>query len=157
MGFGYQWFGIANLDPTLMVGGVRRAAPLLDAFIDEALAETGLGVDRLALIGFSQGTMMALDRALRRADSAAAIVGFSGMVADPAPRLTAEAHRPPILLVHGTADQVVPYPRLAEAESVLLDAGFPVETMVRPGLGHGIDGEGAERAAKSLARHLAAP
>src|SRR5262245_7412631 len=69
MGFGYQWFAIANLDPTLMPDGVRQAAPILDAFIDQALAERGLTPDRLALIGFSQGTMMALDRALRRADS----------------------------------------------------------------------------------------
>jgi len=155
MGFGYQWFGLGGrIDPVMIAAGMRRAAPILDDFIDNALAERGLGPDRLALIGFSQGTMMALDRALRRPDSAAAIVGFSGMVADPAPQIACDAPRPPILLIHGTADPVVPFDRLAEAETVLRAAHFPVETMARPGLGHGIDPEGAQRAALFLARRL---
>ena len=156
MGFGYQWFGITGLNPALMAAGVRRAAPLLDAFIDDALTRRGLGADRLALIGFSQGTMMALDRALRRVDAARAIVGFSGMVTDPSGSLEDGVVRPPVLLVHGTADPVVPFAYQAEAEAALTRAGFPVETMVRPGLGHGIDPEGAEQAAKFLALHLAA-
>jgi phospholipase/carboxylesterase len=97
--------------------------------------------------------MMSLDRALRLG-GAAAVVGFSGMVADPAPRLPADAKRPSILLAHGTADPVVPFARLAEADAALKAAGFPVETLIRPGLGHGIDQEGAQRAAAFLARNL---
>lgn len=156
MGFGYQWFGISELDPVLMAAGIRRAAPILDAFIDGALSRRGLDFDRLVLIGFSQGTMMALDRALRRADAARAIVGFSGMVAGIGRAPEGGAWRPPVLLIHGTADPIVPFSRLAETEAVLAATGFPVETMVRPGLGHGIDPEGAERAASFLAGHLAA-
>jgi phospholipase/carboxylesterase len=155
MGFGYQWFGLTNLDPALVKAGVGKSAARLDAFLDDALATRGLGVEQLALIGFSQGTMMSLDRGLRLG-GAAAIVGFSGMVADPAPRLAADAKRPPILLVHGDADTMVPFSRLAEAETVLRAAGFPVETMVRPGLGHGIDPAGILRAAAFLARNLPA-
>ncbi len=155
MGYGYQWFGISNLDPALMVAGVRKAAPVLDAFIDDALKERSLGYDRLALIGFSQGTMMALDRTMRRGD-AAAVVGFSGMVTDPAATLPKAARHPPILLVHGTADPVLPFASLGAAEHALATAGFPVETLERPGLGHGIDQEGAMRAARFLVAHLPA-
>jgi len=153
MGFGYQWFGITSLDPQLMKAGAARAAVTLDAFIADALAARKLNVGQLALIGFSQGSMMALDRALRLGGSKA-IVAFSGMVANPEPRLAPDAARPPILLVHGTADAVVPFSRLAEAESVLTKAGFPVETQICPGIGHSIDQAGATRAAQFLARHL---
>ncbi len=153
MGFGYQWFGITNLDPMLMKAGVRNAADALDAFIDDALEKSGVSADRLALIGFSQGTMMALDRTLR-GGAAAAIVGFSGMVADTTLAPPSDAKRPPVLLIHGTADQVVPFFRMAEAEAALSAAGFSVHSFARPGLGHGIDPEGAQRAALFLARHL---
>jgi phospholipase/carboxylesterase len=153
MGIGYQWFGITNISPPLMAAGVRKAAPVLDAFIDDALKSRNLTYDNLALIGFSQGTMMALDRTMRRGD-AAAIVGFSGLVADPAAALPKAARYPPILLVHGTADQVLPFSSLGAAEHALTTAGFPVETLERPGLGHGIDQEGAMRAARFLVAHL---
>jgi phospholipase/carboxylesterase len=153
MGFGYQWFGISNLNPVLMATGVRKAAPMLDAFIDDALKERNLTYDRLALIGFSQGTMMALDRTMRRGD-AAAVVGFSGMVTDPSVSLPKAVRHPPVLLVHGTADPIVPFASLGAAEHALSTAGFPVETLERPGLAHGIDQEGAMRAARFLVAHL---
>jgi phospholipase/carboxylesterase len=155
MGVGYQWFGITNISPPLMAAGVRKAAPVLDEFIDGALKERGLSCDQLALIGFSQGTMMALDRTMRRGD-AAAVVGFSGLVADPSATLPKAAKHPPVLLVHGTADQVLPFASLGAAEHALATAGFPVETLERPGLGHGIDQEGAMRAAQFLVAHLPA-
>jgi phospholipase/carboxylesterase len=155
MGVGYQWFGITNLDPSMMRAGVRNAAPILDVFLDDALKARGLGYDQLALIGFSQGTMMSLDRTMRRGD-AAAVVGFSGMVTDPASALPKDAPHPPVLLVHGTADNIVPFSRLGESEHALETAGFPVETLERPGLAHGIDQEGATRAARFLMAHLPA-
>jgi phospholipase/carboxylesterase len=154
MGFGYQWFPIGTLDPIEMARGAAAARASLDAFLDRALMVRGLGPERLALVGFSQGTMMALDRAGRRPDGARAVAGFSGMIPGrfgPVP----PGARPPILLVHGTADPVVPFERLTETEAALLDAGFPVETLVRPGLGHTIDPDGALHASRFLARHLA--
>jgi phospholipase/carboxylesterase len=154
MGFGYQWFGLTDLNPASMVAGIAKARPLLDAFLDDALASRGLAADNLAIIGFSQGTMMALDLAVRRADSAAAIVGFSGLLAGPATPLAQDAKRPHILLVHGDADPVVPFARLTQAEAALTAAGFPVEIMGRPGLGHGIDPEGMQKAAAFLAQFL---
>jgi phospholipase/carboxylesterase len=155
MGFGYQWFALGNLASDTIAAGVRKAGPLLDAYIDDTLKTYGLTYDQLALVGFSQGTMMSLDRTLRRGD-AAAVVGFSGKVTDPASALPKEAKHPPVLLVHGTADPVVPYASLGEAEHALKTAGFPVETLTRPGLQHGIDQEGALRAAGFLVMNLPA-
>jgi len=157
IGSGYQWFPLSSLEPESMAAGLHGAASALDDFVAAALAERDLGPDRMALVGFSQGAIMALDRALRRADSARAVAIFSGMLADSSCRLAAGAARPPILLVHGTEDQVIPFGHMAETRAVLETAGFPVETMARPGLGHAIDHEGAARAARFLARHLAGP
>jgi len=154
MGFGYQWYALGNLDPIRIAAGQAEIAPVLDRFIDDALAARHLSARRLGLIGFSQGTMVALGRALRRPDSAAAIVGFSGMIADRAIEFPEDAKRPAILLIHGDADPVVPFSRLAAAEATLRAAKFSVETMVRPGLAHGIDAEGAAAAAQFLAAHL---
>ncbi|MDB5394515.1 MAG: phospholipase/carboxylesterase [Rhodospirillales bacterium] len=153
MGFGYQWFGLTNLAPGPLAAGVRNAAPLLDAFLDDALKSRSLSYDQLALVGFSQGTMMALDRMMRRGD-VAAMVGFSGKAVDSAATLPKEAKHPPVLLVHGDADPIVPFASLGEAEHALSTGGFPVETLVRPGLAHGIDQEGALRAAQFLMAHL---
>jgi phospholipase/carboxylesterase len=154
MGFGYQWFGLTDLNPASMIAGIARARPLLDAFLDDALTSRGLSADNLAIIGFSQGTMMALDLVVRRPGCAAAIVGFSGLLAGSATPLAQNAKPPHILLVHGDADPVVPFARLGQAETALSAAGFPVEIMARPGLGHGIDPEGAQRAAAFLAKFV---
>ena len=156
-GGGYQWFPISSLEPSAMLAGLHGAASILDDFVAAALSDRNLGPDRLGLVGFSQGSIMALDRALRRPDSARAIVIFSGMLADPTCRLAPNVRRPPVLLVHGTDDPVIRFAYMAETKATLEAAGFPVETVERPRLGHGIDHGGAAHAARFLARHLAGP
>jgi phospholipase/carboxylesterase len=109
----------------------------------------------MALVGFSQGTMMALHTAPRREKALAGVVGYSGLLPG-AEYLAAEArHKPPVLLVHGDADPLVPSLALFAAERALGDAGFPVEWHVRPGLAHGIDQAGLEYGATFLKRVLA--
>jgi phospholipase/carboxylesterase len=151
---GRQWFPLAGADPHKLRAGVLGTAPALDAFLDAELAAHGLGDDRLALVGFSQGTMMALHVGPRRANGIAGIVGYSGLL--PGPEfLEAEAkHRPPVLLVHGDADPLIPAMALYAASQVLGDAGFQVEWHVRPGLQHGIDQEGLTYGADFLRRVL---
>src|SRR5437660_9981475 len=131
---GYQWFRSQERSPEAVLGGVRAAAPILDAFIDEALEERGLTSSELALVGFSQGTMMSLFVGLRRAAPVAGIVGFSGRLI--APELLASELRscPPVLLVHGTDDPLVPFESMASAEAALRQAGVPVETLACPGI-----------------------
>ena len=148
--YGFQWFSLQDRSPESILAGVRAAAPMLDAFIDEALAARGLAEKDLTLVGFSQGTMMSLYVGLRRARAVAGIVGYSGaLIGAESPAAEIRA-KPRVLLVHGDADQVVPFPALARAAASLEAAGVPVETLVRPGLGHGIDEEGLRAGARFL-------
>lgn len=148
--FGRQWFSLQDRNPAVLGAGVAAAAPVLDAFLNDALKARNLDGSRLALLGFSQGTMMALQLGPRRAVSPAGIVGFSGALLAPE-RLAIETRsRPKTLLIHGDADPVVPFAALAIAEQALRVNRFPVETLVRPGLGHGIDDAGLHRAGAFL-------
>jgi phospholipase/carboxylesterase len=151
---GYQWFSSQDRTPEAVLGGVRATAPILDAFIDEALEQRGLGSGELALVGFSQGTMMSLFVGLRRAEPVAGIVGFSGRLLAPELLASELRSRPPILLVHGTEDPLVPYSSLAAAETTLKAAGVPVETVTSVGIGHSIDDQGLRRGGQFLKKVL---
>lgn len=154
--FGRQWFSLQSRAPETVLGGIRAAVPHLDAFIDAELERHGLGDDRLALVGFSQGTMMALHTGLRRPRACAAILGYSGALVGPETLAAEIASRPPVLLVHGDADEVVPFQALATAEAGLKAQGVPVRGVRRPGLGHGIDEVGIGLGVALLREHLGA-
>ncbi|HEX7968382.1 MAG TPA: prolyl oligopeptidase family serine peptidase [Stellaceae bacterium] len=154
--FGRQWFSLQERSPESILAGVRAAAPILDAFLDDALAARGLDESRLALVGFSQGTMMSLYVGLRRSKAPVGILGYSGALVGAETLAEEIRSRPPVLLVHGNADEVVPFQALAMAAEGLKAAGVPVEHLVRPGLGHGIDEEGLRRGGAFLRRVLAA-
>ena len=139
--FGHQWFSIRDFSPEARLAGAAATAPILDAFIDTVLAEYGLTDDDLVLIGFSQGTMMALYVGLRRANPPAGIIGYSGVLVGAESMEGEVRSRPPVLLVHGDADGVVPVQALPLAVEGLEALGVDVQAHVRPGLGHGIDEE----------------
>jgi phospholipase/carboxylesterase len=148
---GYQWFSLQDRDPAAMLAGIQRSAPLLNAFIDAELAKDGLDDAHLALLGFSQGTMMSLYVAPRREKAMAGVLGYSGALLG-GDALAAEAKsKPPVFLVHGDADPVVPVQALHAAAAQLQATGFPVQASVRPGLPHGIDPEGMAQGAAFLA------
>ncbi len=155
--FGFQWFPIPWLDGSSeaeAAAGLARAAGMFDRFLDEVLAAEGLTAGKLALVGFSQGTMMSLHVAPRRSEPIAAVVGFSGRLLAPE-RLEAETvSRPPILLVHGDADPVVPVQSLPEAAQGLSAAGFEVYAHVSKGTAHGIAPDGLSLALTFLKDRL---
>ncbi|HVY98621.1 MAG TPA: dienelactone hydrolase family protein [Dongiaceae bacterium] len=151
---GFQWFGFRDRSPEMILGGTRAAAAILDAYLDRQLEARGFDESRLALVGFSQGTMMSLHVGPRRATAPAAIVGYSGRLIG-AELLAGEIKsKPAVLLVHGTADPVVPFASMAMAEKSLGDAGIAVESLARPGLPHSIDQEGLVRGGRFLKQHL---
>jgi phospholipase/carboxylesterase len=152
---GRQWFSLVDRDPVAVEHGARTARLVLDGFIDRELARLGLGADRYALMGFSQGAMIALYTGLRRDIAPRAILAYSGALPGRT-NLAAERHNTaPVLLVHGEQDEVVPIARSQAAETALRDEGVPVETLWRPSLGHGIDDAGIALGGLFLQRALA--
>ncbi|HEY6579010.1 MAG TPA: phospholipase [Rhizomicrobium sp.] len=150
-GAGYQWFPISRLDPQEIRRGVEAAAAALDAFLDAELKRLGLPPERLMLAGFSQGTMMSLHVGLRRATRPAAILGYSGMLAAAESLPEFGADGPPILLVHGDADTMIPPDALFAAAGALGRAGALLQWHVSRGVGHSIDPEGLLLGATFLA------
>jgi len=156
---GRQWFPLSGAPPDDPRGaadrwrGVESAKPKLDAFLDEELARLGLDDSALALVGFSQGTMMALHVGLRRPRPPAAILGYSGLLvgAEELPRGAA----PPVLLVHGSEDPMIPLEAMFMAANALAEAEIPCQWHLSLGVGHGIDGGGLKHGGLFLAQGFA--
>ncbi len=156
---GRQWFDLTFRNPEERWTGVNRAAPVLDTFLDEELARHRLPPAATALVGFSQGTMMALHVGLRRPEPVAGIVGYSGLLALPGdrPAETVKADivsRPPVLLIHGDRDELIPAQALFRASAALSDLDIPVEWHLSQGTGHGIDNGGLRLGGEFLARRF---
>ncbi len=138
----------------MILAGVKATAPILNGFLDDTLERFGLADRDLAFIGFSQGTFMSLYVAPRRPRACAGVVGFAGALIG-AQELPSEIRsRPPVLLIHGDADTVMPSDAMGMAAKNLARAGIEVETHLRPGVGHGIDPTGLELAARFLTKVL---
>ena len=152
--YGQQWFSLQDRSPAMILAGVKAAAPILDAFIDAELRQHGLTDDKLALVGFSQGTMMSLYTAPRRARAIAGVVGYSGALVGADLLLQEAKSKPPVLLVHGEADDIVPFQAMAAAAQGLRAVGIQIETVARPGLPHSIDDVGLTRGGTFLAERL---
>ena len=158
---GREWFPLTFRDPGERWTGVNAAAPALNAFLDAELARRQLPPQALALVGFSQGTMMALHVGLRRSVPPAAIVGYSGMLVvpenvDPDAFAAEIKVKPPVLLIHGDQDELIPVQAVFHAAQGLAALDIPAEWHVSSGIGHGIDQEGLRQGGEFLARHFAA-
>ena len=148
---GFQWFDIMGEEGEARLAQIRHAAGIVDSFLDTELARRGLTEADLALVGFSQGTMISLFVGLRRASACAGILGYSGRLE--APHLLGDeiTARPRVMLVHGEQDDRLPVSLMDEAAAVLTRNGVSVVTHRRPGLGHGIDQDGVMLGAGFLA------
>ena len=139
---GRQWFPLTMRDPHEFARGVAAARPGLDAFLDAELKRHGLDESACALVGFSQGTMLALHTGLLRARRFAGILGFSGLLADPNALKVGPAQKPPILLIHGDRDDLIPVAAIFSAAQGLAAAEIPVEWHISQGVPHGIGADG---------------
>lgn len=143
--FGYQWFPIPWLDGSSeaeAAEGLAASAADLNAYLDIVIAAEGITPDKLALIGFSQGTMISLEVAPRRPQEIAGVVAFSGRLLRPERLATEAVVKPPVLLIHGDADPVVPFEDMQKAAEALMAAGFETYGHVMKGTGHGIAPDG---------------
>ena len=156
---GRQWFELTFRNPNERWVGANKAAPVLERFLEAELARRKLSPSALALVGFSQGTMMALHVGLRRAVAPAAIVGYSGLFVlpdntEPAVVAGEIKSRPPVLLVHGDEDQLIPPQALFQSAQDLAALEVPAEWHMSTGVGHGIDQEGLRHGGEFLARRF---
>jgi phospholipase/carboxylesterase len=159
--FGRQWFSLMGWDVNEyderirskeLLEGIRKAAPILNDFLDEVLKKRGLADENLALVGFSQGAMMALQVGLSRRSPCACIIGYSGgFIVDEKNIIKS---KPPVLLIHGDLDEVIPFKALDDSKRELTKLGVPVQTQICKELSHGIDEMGLEAGGEFLEKHL---
>ncbi len=159
---GKEWFPLTFRDPDERWRGVSAARPTLDAFLDEELIRLGVPASKLALVGFSQGTMMALHTGLRRAVQPAGLLGFSGMLVlengkGPESLDGQLRAKPPVLLIHGDADEVIPVDALFMSAEALGQVDCPCQWHLSPGMGHSIDGEGLRQGGLFLMQNFGMP
>jgi phospholipase/carboxylesterase len=157
---GRQWFPLTFRDPNERWIGVNKAAPVLERFLEAELTRYGLPGSALALVGFSQGTMMALHVGLRRTVPPLGIVGYSGLLVLPEDGDLATISgtikaQPPVLLVHGDSDDLIPPQALFQSTQGLAALGLPVQWHLSAGVGHGIDAEGLRHGGEFLAKCFA--
>lgn len=154
LGGSYQWWPLTALAPQALAAGAAKAAPAIDAFIDRKLRQYSLTDAQLAMVGFSQGTMMALHVGLRRRQQIAGIVGYSGMLTGAHELKHTEITLPPVLLVHGSADAIVPVTASHTAKADLHRLGIDVAVHVSAGLGHSVDPVGLKLGGEFLSKSL---
>ncbi len=154
MATGYQWWPLSAFTPQALATGAASAAPAIDAFIDRKLDQYELTEANLAIVGFSQGTMMALHVGLRRPRQVAAIVGYSGMLTGGHELSHLPITKPPVLLVHGSADPIVPVAALHAAKTELEHLGVDVTAHISTGVGHSVDPVGLRMGGEFVAKAL---
>jgi len=159
---GREWFPLTLSDPREFWRGVTYAGPDLDAFLDQELARHSLPASKLAIVGFSQGAMMALHVGLRRETAPAAIVGYSGLLVledgkGPESLKATLRAKPPILLIHGDRDDVVPVEMFFFSKEALAAAELPCQWHLSAGIGHGIDPEGLRQGGLFLIQAFGIP
>jgi phospholipase/carboxylesterase len=151
---GRQWFHLTMRDQREIVQGVARARPAIDAFLDAELQRHGLDESACVLVGFSQGTMMALHVGPQRKRKLAGIIGYSGLLGDPAALKSGAVQKPPVFLIHGDRDDLIPVAAIFSAAEGLAAAEIPVEWHISPGIPHGIGPDGLELGLGFLKRVL---
>lgn len=150
--FGFQWFDIGNLAPEVLQSGVKKALPALELFIDDLIHKHNISEKRIVVMGFSQGGMMALAAGLKR--GLGGIMSYSGVLVGGEHSVPTALEYPPIMLVHGNEDAVIPSEAFQHTQAVLKEHSISHEAELIHGLGHGIDRQGLDLGVKFLKKLL---
>lgn len=149
-GEGRQWFSLIKRDSTSIYQGAAQASVWLKEFIATMSNQLKIPYNKIALLGFSQGSMLAMQTAYRLTPQIAGLLCYSGMLAKPEVLADEITSSPPIMLIHGKEDQVLPAECMNIAHKALEKSGVSVDTLLRPYLGHGIDAKGIDAGGKFL-------
>lgn len=152
---GFQWFDVWQNEGNDRIKAVRYAAEIVKAYITAELEKRDLDLSRMVFLGFSQGTMLSLHLGLRLEKPCGAIVGYSGRLEAPELLEKEIRSRPPVILIHGEEDPLLPVEMMDAAEIELRANQVDISSFRRPGLGHGIDPEGLKMGAAFISRCLA--
>ena len=152
-GLGFQWFSLAGISEANRPARIAAARPTFDALIGGIIAENGFAdrLDKVVFVGFSQGSIMALDALASGRWPIAGVVAFAGRLASPEPLAPGKT---PLLLIHGEADPVISATESVSASVRLKALGVPTELLLLPGVGHTISPQGAARAGATIAEML---
>ncbi len=153
----YQWFSLQNRDPHVMLDGVKNVFPLVEEFVTAQAQRHNISLDKVALLGFSQGTMTSLHVAPRLKENIAGVLGYSGALLWDVKADENKLHKMPICLIHGEADDVVPVAAWRYAKQTLSQHGFKVSGHTSAGLTHSIDEQGISVGGEFLKSLFAAP
>ena len=146
----FQWFELIDRDEKEMAGGLKKSGPILNNYLDEILTQHDLSVQDLVVVGFSQGTIMALYHMCKRESACAGVIGYSGMLFDDKNYKSSILSKFPILLYHGKNDSVIRFESSLSAETKLSQYGFEVKCIIQDNLDHGIDENGLIEGKKFL-------
>ncbi len=151
---GFQWFSLQDWSPQSMLKGVEAAAPIVEEYIAAMTAKYDIAPEKVALAGFSQGTMMSLYVAPRLPFRIAGVLGYSGALIGGEGLVGPAIQKVPVHLIHGDDDTVVPIEAYHASKDALESVGFDVSGGMTSGLGHGIDDDGIESGAAFLSKIL---
>jgi len=152
--FGYQWFSANDWTSSVVLNGVKKAAPYLNDYIDHIMESRNLSADKIALLGFSQGTMISLYVAPRRKEQLACVLGYSGALIGGENLSYERKSAPPVFLAHGEQDEVVPFESMSRASQGLKNANINVSALACPNLGHSVDDNGLTQGILFLKKHF---
>ena len=141
---GYQWFKLSERTPEELESGLEEVEPYLKNFINNLLKIHNLDISKLAVVGFSQGTILSLYSLTKKNKACAGIIGYSGLFFFNEKNKKQIKINFPILLHHGMNDEVIDFNHTLNAENVLKNIGFDVSSHIQKNLGHGIDDSAVE-------------
>lgn len=150
-GDGRQWFSLKSMDIIHIMQEMKEHYKILNEFITAQIKRFNLQAKDVILVGFSQGSMMALYASLRYPEKLFAIISFSGVLADNPTNLGNELKsNQNILLIHGSDDKIVPYEYLYRTEKLLRSFDINFTSYTCFGLEHQISLEGISKAREYL-------
>lgn len=143
---GYTWFtdSLRDMEEKTAFAEIMNAVKIVNKFVDSQLEVLGIGDDKLAFVGFSQGAMLSMYLGLSREKECAAVVAYSGAVPFPAALEPMISSRPPVCVVHGEEDVVIPFEYFGYTTDFLRRNSVRVDAHSLKGLDHSINNEGLE-------------